>query len=111
MNRSRTILAAFGAAVLSAGFVSQSSVTISGPSSVKPNTKCAFWGQSSGGEDPSTWSWSGGLGGAAYGDEYHTFSPTSGGFTVQLTVLDGSGNPSTAYKSVSVSPYAPDCLI
>lgn len=126
MNRSRTILAAVGAAVVAvcgsyaptqaasavepSRVASESSVSIQGPSSVKPNTRCAFWGVA-GGQAPYTWSWSGGLSGTAYGDEYHTNSPTSGGFLVEVTVTDGLGNTSTASKSVTVSRYAPDCVI
>ena len=84
-------------------------VTIGGPTSVKPNKQCYWWANTSGGTPSYGWSWSGGLSGWSYGYEYFATTPSSGSFTVAVTVTDANGATATATKLVTVSSLAPTC--
>jgi hypothetical protein len=84
-------------------------VWIDGPSSVRPNTMCAWWAIASGGTTPYTYTWSGPSSNASLGGEYYGTSPASGSFTVTVTVTDGANATATASRQVTVSPSAPMC--
>jgi len=86
------------------------SVTISGPSSVKPNAYCEFTAHVSGGADPLTYSWSQdqGSGGANPPEIYYGHSTAS--YFLAVTVTDANGHTVTGSKWVTVSSGAPVCL-
>jgi hypothetical protein len=83
--------------------------TISGPSSVRPNRQCYWWVSASGGTTPYSYSWSGGSGGQSFGSDYYATSPSSGSFTVSVTVSDALGAQITRSKNVTVSSTAGVC--
>lgn len=87
------------------------SVTMGGPTSVKPNVQCYWWANTSGGTPSYGWSWSGGLSGSAFASEYYATSPSSGSFTVSVTVTDANGATATATKLVTVSTLARTCPV
>lgn len=84
------------------------SATLYGPSSVKPNTQCYWWVTPSGGTGSYSYSWSGGSGGQSWGSDYYTYSPSSGSFTVSVTVTSGLSQV-TRSKTVTVSSSAGIC--
>ena len=86
-------------------------VTISGPSSIRPNTTCEWYANVSVVTPGYTADWSGGT--TVYEDQstYLARKSTTGSFTVTITVTDDDGRTATAYKSVSVSSNAPACLL
>lgn len=86
-------------------------VWIDGPSSVRPNTMCAWWAIASGGTTPYTYTWSGPSANGSLGGEYYGTSPASGSFTVSVTVTDAANATATASKQVTVSTFAPMCAL
>ncbi|HEV3050265.1 MAG TPA: PKD domain-containing protein, partial [Longimicrobium sp.] len=86
-------------------------VSMGGPSSVKPNTQCYWWASASGGTPGYSYLWSGGLYGSPSGTDYYAYSPSSGSFTVKVTVTDALGATATATKVVTVSSLARPCPI
>ena len=86
-------------------------VWIDGPSSVRPNTMCAWWAIASGGTPPYTYTWSGPSANASLGGEYYGTSPASGSFTVSVTVTDAANVTATASRQVTVSTFAPMCAL
>lgn len=87
------------------------SVSMNGASSVQPNTQCYWWAGASGGTPSYSYSWSGGFFGSAWGSEYYATSPSSGSFTVKVTVTDALGATATATRLVTVSSLASICPI
>jgi trimeric autotransporter adhesin len=88
------------------------SVTMSGPSTVKPNVQCYWWADATGGTPAyHSWSWTGGLSGSAWNWEYYATSPSSGSFTVTVSVRDQTGAIATASKLVTVSSLAKVCPV
>lgn len=85
--------------------------SISGPSSVKPNTTCYWWATASGGTSPYSYSWSGGSNGSASGADYFATSPSSGTFYVTVTVTDANGGTKFVSKTVTVSSSAMICPV
>jgi hypothetical protein len=84
-------------------------VWIDGPSSVRPNTMCAWWAVASGGTPPYTYTWSGPSANASSGGEYYGTSPASGSFTVSVTVTDAASATATVNRQVTVSSSARMC--
>lgn len=85
-------------------------VSINGPTSVRPNTTCEWMGSASGGTPWYTFDWSGGT--TIYEDGGESYlARGSGSFTVSVTVTDAAGRTASASKSVSVSNNAPACLV
>lgn len=82
------------------------SVTINGPSQIRPNTQCGWWASVSGGTPSYSYSWSGGTG-TAYDYEY--YAQSSGAFYVTVQVTDSNGQVKTVSKYVTVSKTAPIC--
>jgi hypothetical protein len=88
------------------------SVTLGGPSTVRPNVQCYWWANASGGTPAyHSWSWTGGLSGSAWNWEYFATSPSSGSFTVTVSVRDQTGAIATASKLVNVSTLAKVCPV
>jgi len=86
-------------------------VTISGPSSVRPNIECPFLAIVSGATGPFTYYWSQ-TAGTGYSDGADGYNATSAkyNYILRVTVEDGSGYPvGSASKSVTVSSSAPMC--
>lgn len=84
-------------------------VSVNGPSTVRPSVQCYWWADAAGGTPPYSYSWSGGLSGYSILYEYFTTSPSSGSFTVSVTVTDALGATATANRPVTVSSRAPLC--
>lgn len=84
-------------------------VTIDGPSSVRPNTMCAWWAVVNGNPTAYSYSWSGPTPNESVGGEYYGTSPSSGSFTVSVTVTDGNNNIAVDSKQVTVHSSAPLC--
>ena len=89
-----------GAAV---GYVPPS-VTISGPSTVRPNYNCTWWAIVTGGVPPYAYSWI--PGGAQTSEVTMSFSSSE---TLRVSVWDSPGNMGSASKNITVSPSAPIC--
>jgi hypothetical protein len=87
------------------------SVIIDGPTSVRPNTMCAWWAVASGGTTPYTYTWSGPSSNASTGGEYYGTSPSSGSFTVTVTVTDANNDTDVESKQVTVDSRAPMCAL
>jgi hypothetical protein len=87
------------------------SVIIDGPSRVRPNTMCAWWAVASGGTTPYTYTWSGPSSNASTGGEYYGTSPSSGSFTVTVTVTDANNDSDVESKQVTVDSRAPMCAL
>lgn len=85
------------------------SVSLNGPSTVRPSVQCYWWADASGGTPPYSYSFSGGLSGFSIGYEYFTTSPSSGSFTVSVTATDALGATATTSQTVSVSSRASIC--
>jgi hypothetical protein len=86
-----------------------SATAIGGPSSVRPNRQCYWWVTASGGTPSYSYSWSGGSSGTSGGSDYYANSPSSGSFTVSVTVSDALGAQVTKSKNVTVSSSAGIC--
>lgn len=84
-------------------------VSLNGPGTVRPSVQCYWWADAAGGTPPYSYSFSGGLSGYSILYEYFTTSPSSGSFTVSVTVTDALGATATANRPVSVSSRAPIC--
>lgn len=84
-------------------------VSIGGPSSIKPYASCSwFAGLLDDADPPFTYSWSQSAGtGTANGSSYQGASATS--FTLYVTVTDGNGHITTASKNVTVASNAGNC--
>lgn len=84
------------------------SVSIEGPSSVRPNVDCAFWANATGGTGSYSYSWSAGspATGSATGGEW--VGRSSGNYTLSVTVSDGVST-ANASKNVTVSSGAFVC--
>jgi Bacterial Ig-like domain (group 2) len=85
--------------------------SISGPSSVRPNTTCYWWANASGGTSPYSYSWTGGSNGSASGPDYFARSPSGGSFQVTVTVTDANGGTRFVSKTVSISSSALMCMV
>jgi hypothetical protein len=87
------------------------SVTIFGPSSIRPNTTCEWAANVSVVTPGYTADWSGGT--TIYEDAYSYMArkSTSGSFYVSITVTDDDGRTGSASRLVSVSSSAPACLL
>jgi hypothetical protein len=79
-------------------------VTISGPSSVRPNANCTWWAVVSGGVPPYAYSW---IPGGAQTSEV-TMSWSSSG-TLSVWVTDSLNTGFGAHKNITVSSSAPIC--
>ena len=92
--------------------ISQSdlAVSISTPSSIKPNTQCYWWASVSGGTASYTYSWtrSGGFDTSNQSD-FYTQSASS--FTIYLTVTDAVGTQRSTSKAITVTSSAHVCPI
>jgi hypothetical protein len=87
------------------------SVSIGGPSSIKPDASCWwFAGVLDDADPPLTYSWSQSAGtGTSYGSSYQGASSSS--FTLYVTVTDGNGHSTTASKNVTVASNAGTCSV
>jgi hypothetical protein len=85
------------------------SVSITGPSSVRPNTTCEWLAEASGGTPPYSWDWSGGT--TIYEDEGYYLARYSSSFTVTVQITDAAGQTATDSHSVNVSSNAPACIL
>jgi len=82
------------------------SVTISGPTTVRPGATCLWWANVSGGTPPyNSYAWS------PPGDNTSDLTYTNSGqdFTVSVSVTDATGHSGYASRSVTVSSSAPIC--
>ena len=88
----------------------QFSVSISGPSKIRPSTACTWFAIVSGGTLPYTYQWVGGAAISQYDNAYEASATRS--FYLDLTVYDGNGLVvGTASKYVTVSSTAGACMI
>lgn len=86
------------------------SVSISGPSTVRPNTFCTFVAVVSGGTGSYTYTWAHTAGtGVGAGNELTVKSLSA--YTITVDVIDSNGDTGTATRSISVSSSAPHCPI
>lgn len=85
-------------------------VSISGPTSIRPNTTCEWMGSASGGTPGYTYDWSGGTTIYEDGGEIY-LARGSASFSVSVIVTDAAGRTASASKSVNVSSNAPACLL
>src|SRR6202008_1343483 len=85
--------------------------SISGPSSVKPNSTC-MWETAggSGGTAPYDYSWLSSQGDWGYGMTFYATAPSSGPMVITLTITDANLDEVTVRKTVGVSPSAPVCI-
>jgi hypothetical protein len=96
--------------VANSNATSPPSVTINGPSSIKPNVDCWWWADVTSGTAPFTYSWSQSPGtGGGYLSDYTGRSSSS--FTIYLTVTDSNGLTGSATKSVTVTSGAGICPV
>ncbi|HEX2205399.1 MAG TPA: hypothetical protein VHG91_18965 [Longimicrobium sp.] len=85
-------------------------VTILGPSSIRPYNECGWYASVSGGSGAISYAWSQSAGtGTASGHDYLGESATS--FTLSVTVTDALARTATATKSVTVTSGAVVCRI
>lgn len=84
-------------------------VTIGGPSRIKPNTTCYWWANVSGGTAPYTYSWSGGTMVSVSDADYWAKSAAS--FSLGVTVTDSNSHSVFVSKSVTVSSTAAACPV
>ena len=87
-------------------------VSINGPSQVKPNqTTCTWSAQASGGYLPyTTYAWTKNFNPVGTNSAALQLSSTgTTSFTLRVTVTDGTGAQATGSKSVTVSSSAPTC--
>ena len=87
-----------------------SSLTIFGPSRVKPNTTCMWWPSVSGGTPPFTYDWYRN-GAWISSDEYAYIQTGSATFTLRLDVADHYQQTASKSKSVTVSSSAQQCPV
>jgi hypothetical protein len=85
-------------------------VSISGPSSIRPNTTCEWLGTESGGTPGYTYDWSGGTTIYEDGSNYY-LARSSEAFYVSVTVTDATGHTASASKYVTVSSKASACIL
>jgi hypothetical protein len=93
----------------SRGVAASPTVNLNGPGTVRPSVQCYWWAYATGGTPPYSYSWSGGLSGYSIAYEYFTTSPSSGSFTVSVTVTDALGATATDSRSVTVNSRASIC--
>lgn len=85
-----------------------SSVTIGGPSKVKPNTTCMWWANVTGGTAPFTYAWY--RNGYPVGEGSYVYVSTGAtNFTLALTVQDRYEQTGSASKSITVKSSAMNC--
>lgn len=85
-------------------------VSISGPSNVKPDTRCEWLASVSGGTAPYTADWSGGT--SIYEDESMYLAWTSSSnYSVTVQITDAAGRTASDSHSVNVSSNAPACIL
>jgi hypothetical protein len=86
---------------------------ITGPSSVRLNQVCYWYGTPGGGVPPYTWgTWSANTGAQGYSEspDSWTGSISAGSqFAIQVYIWDSHGRASSAVKIVTVSASAPNC--
>jgi hypothetical protein len=88
---------------------SNPTVSIGGPSSVRPNAECLWFATVTGGEAPFTYSWSqtAGTGYSDGADGYYATSSSS--YVLSVTITDNRGNHASASKGITVSSSARIC--
>lgn len=84
------------------------SLTVYGPSLVRPNALCSFQAAVDGGTPPYAYTWSGP--GAPEGDPSMFDAASPGDFTVAVTITDKAGLRASTSMSVATSSAAPVCL-
>lgn len=85
-----------------------SSVSIGGPSRVKPNTTCMWWATVSGGTPPYTYSWYRNGYPVGNGDYVYVATGTTN-FTMALTVQDRYEQTGSASRGITVTSSALNC--
>ena len=85
-------------------------VTLNGPSSVKPNIECPFTASVSGASGPFTYSWTQ-TAGTGYSDGANGYNATSSlyNYILRVSVENDDGLVGAASKWVTVSSSAPWC--
>ncbi len=84
------------------------SVTVTGPTSVKPGATCAWFANASGGTPPYNYAWNP-VGNNSSELIYTNHEPNGGSFNVSVTVSDANGLVAAGTRVVSVSSTARDC--
>jgi hypothetical protein len=85
------------------------SVTVAGPTSVRPGATCAWLPSPNGGSAPYSYSWNG-LGAPGEDPQWLVTAPSSGSFTLTVTVTDAALNVAAGTRTVTVTSQAPICV-
>jgi hypothetical protein len=87
------------------------SVSMTGPTSVRSGTLCVWFANPNGGTAPFSWVWkkNGSTIAGATSSQVETSFSSSG--TLQVIVTDATGTNKSNTKSISVSPSAPLCQL
>jgi hypothetical protein len=82
------------------------SVTMTGPSRVKPNVQCGWWANPSGGVPPYSYTW---IPSGTQGDPNEVIESFSSSGTLTAWAYDAVGQQASTSKSITVSSSAPLC--
>lgn len=114
-RRAMMMAATAGLVVLSGGAAHAPerfiSVSISGPSIVRPNATCTFSARPSPVTGTYTYTWSQSAGTGYQHDDNLYDASNSFGYYVTVTITDAFGATATATKNVSVSTGAAPCAL
>jgi len=83
------------------------SVTMSGPSRVKPNVNCGWWANPSGGLPPYSYTWI--PNGSQGGDPNEVIESFSSSGTLTVWAYDAANQQASTSKYITVSSSAPNC--
>lgn len=85
------------------------SVTIGGPTLVKPQVACTFWTNTAGGTPPYQYQWTVNGGDVVGTSDVFTYTNIGVGFTLAVHVTDAASGSASASLVVNISSGANDC--